>query len=65
MAGAICQNCTIALEAREDIASINMHMTRDEQHITETKEYLLVPNQGLDAKLGALENMQNHKLAMF
>jgi hypothetical protein len=63
MAGAICQNRTLALEAREEIASINLHMDRAEKNINETKEYLLIPNQGLDEKLTAIENAHNQKIA--
>ena len=65
MAGAICQNRTLALEAREEIASINLHMNRAEKNITETKEYLLIPNQGLDEKLKAIENAHKQTIATF
>jgi hypothetical protein len=38
-------------------------MDRAEKNINETKEYLLIPNQGLDEKLTAIENAHNQKIA--
>ena len=53
------------LEAREDIRSLNFHMTRAEKEVLECKEYLSKPHAGLHYKLTALENAQNTKIATF
>ena len=47
----------MVLEARDDIASLQFHMDRAEKDIRDTKEYLLYPNVGLDAKLSSMENL--------
>lgn len=65
MSGAICQNRSMILEAREDIGSLNLHMTRAEKNVQECMEYLLKPNEGLDAKLHTFESTQNQNIAVF
>jgi hypothetical protein len=65
MAGAICQNRTLALEARDETKSLNLHVTNIEKELQKTKEYLLLPETGLEAKAGAMEQAQNQKLATF
>jgi hypothetical protein len=65
MAGAICQNRTLGLEAVDETKSINLHITNIEKELHKTKEYLLLPRTGLEAKLGEVENTQNQKLAAF
>ena len=47
----------MVLEARDDIASLKFHMTRAEKEIRDTQEYLLHPNNGIDAKLSSMENV--------
>jgi hypothetical protein len=55
MAGAICSNRTIALEAYDEVKSINLHVSNIEKELKGTKEYLLLPKTGLEAKIGEME----------
>jgi hypothetical protein len=65
MAGAICNNRSLALEARDETKSINLHIHHIEKEIRSTKEYLLLPETGLEAKTRAMEQAQNEQLATF
>jgi hypothetical protein len=47
MAGAICVNRSIALEAREEHRAVDLHIKHMEKDIRSTKEFLLLPDQGL------------------
>ena len=42
-----------------------MHMNRAEENIREIKEYLLIPNRGLNPQMKEAENIQNKNLATF
>jgi hypothetical protein len=55
MAGAICSNRTLALEAYDEVKSINLHVSNIEKELKGTKEYLLLPKTGLEAKIGEME----------
>jgi len=59
MAGAICQNRTLALEASDETKSINLHIHNIEKEMWVTKEYLLTPWTGLEAKIGEIKQGQN------
>ena len=65
MAGAICNNRSLALEARDEIKSINLHVHQIEKEINSTKKYLLLPETGLEAKTRAMEQALNEKQATF
>ena len=62
MAGAICINRTIALEAREEHKAVDVHIRHIEKDIRSTKEFLLLPNQGLDLKLKSIQLEHNTNL---
>jgi hypothetical protein len=62
MAGAICINRTIALEAREEHKAVDVHIRHIEKDIRSTKEFLLLPNQGLDLKLKTIQLEHNTNL---
>ena len=62
MAGAICMNRTIALEAREEHKAVDVHIRHIEKDIRSTKEFLLLPNQGLDLKLKTIQLEHNSNL---
>jgi hypothetical protein len=65
MAGAICQNRTLALESHEEFGSINLHVANIERELQGTKEYLLLPRTGLAAKMETMEKRKNENIASF
>jgi hypothetical protein len=65
MAGAICQNRTLALEAKGTCTSIQLHVTRVEKEVYKCTRFLIAPREGLDVRLQVIEEAQNGKIATF